>query len=117
MIWQIMKNIEKKEEEIKMDKKKFAFVMMGADHEPEKDRVCFEGEKMLSYVYTVRNFEEAKACVLKLKAEGVGVIELCGAFGKEKAKELIELTGNQMGIGYVVHEKEQDEVFGRFFGE
>lgn len=99
-----------------MEKKKFAFIMMGADHDPAQDQVCFEGQRMTTYVYTVRNYEEAKAKVLELKDAGVGVIELCGAFGKEKAKELIRLTDREVGIGYVVHEDEQDDVFNAFFG-
>lgn len=100
-----------------MDKRKFAFIMMGADHDPKRDELCLEGEQVITYICGVRNFEEAKEKVMELKEKGVGALELCGAFGREKAKELIELTCNEVAIGYVVHEPEQDPLFAQFFGD
>lgn len=98
-----------------MEKKKFAFLMMGTNHDPEKDHACFEGANRAAYICVVRNYEEAKVKVLELQKDGIGAIELCGAFGKEKAQELTELTGHQIAIGYVVHEPELDSVFAAFF--
>lgn len=97
------------------EKKKFAFLMMGTDHAPQEP-VCFDGSRIQAYVYAVRNFKEAEKLILELKEEGFGAIELCGAFGRDKAKELIRLTDHQMAIGYVVHEAEQDPLFDQFFG-
>lgn len=97
-------------------KKKFAFLLMGGDHDPMTDRCSFPGERMETIVRTARTYEEAKTVVLELKEEGVGAIELCGAFGKEKAKELTELTGGEIAIGYIVHEPELDSKFAEFFG-
>lgn len=97
-------------------KKKFAFLMMGADHDTQKDRCCFPGRKTDTIIRTANNYEEAKKIVLELKAEGVGAIELCGAFGKEKAGELAELTGREVAIGYIVHDPELDPLFAAFFG-
>ena len=48
--------------------------------------------------------------------EGFGVVELCGGFGVEKARELIELSENKIGISYAVHFSEQDDMFAKFFG-
>lgn len=100
----------------KTDTKKFAFIMMGSDHDGEEAPVRFEGTRIQAFVYRVRNYGEAKKKVLELKEEGFGAIELCGAFGAERARELIRLTDNQVAIGYVVHEKEQDQLFDQFFG-
>ena len=47
----------------------------------------------------------------------MGAIELCGAFGPEKCQKLIELTDNQIPIGYVTHFPEQDDLFDAFFGK
>ena len=44
-------------------KKKYAFLLMGADFDITKDQVCFETEKLISCLYTVRNPEEAKTKV------------------------------------------------------
>lgn len=98
-------------------KKKFAFLLMGGHYDPEKHQACFETENQISYIFTVRNFEEACQRVSLLQKDGVGAIELCGAFGPEKAQQLIEQTGNQIAIGYMTHNAEQDPLFASFFSE
>ena len=96
-------------------KKKYAFLLMGADFDITKDQVCFETEKLISCLYTVRNPEEAKTKVTELANKGYGAIELCGAFGSELADELITLTEGKISIGYVVHNPQQDNLFAKFF--
>ncbi|MCB5406456.1 DUF6506 family protein [Thomasclavelia ramosa] len=49
--------------------------------------------------------------------EGVGCIELCGAFGKAGAKTIIEVTENKIPIGYVTHLPEQDEIYDLTFAK
>lgn len=98
-------------------KKKFAFILMGGHYIPISHYACFETEKQYTYIYTVRDYEEAKEKVCSLAEEGFGAIELCGAFGEEKTRELIELTGNRVAIGFVTHLEEQDELFVHFFGK
>lgn len=95
--------------------KKFAFILMGKDYKKEHT-ATFETGTKVTYICTVNSYEEAKKKVLELKENGVRAIELCGAFGKKKADELIELTNNEIAIGYVVHNKEQDQLFMNFFG-
>ena len=46
-----------------------------------------------------------------------GSIELCGAFGEAGAKAIIEVTDNQIPIGYITHLPEQDEVYAKAFGK
>ena len=96
-------------------KKKYAFLLMGADFDVTQNQVCFETEKLISCLYTVRNPEEAKTKVTELENEGYGAIELCGAFGSELADELITLTKGKIAIGYVIHNPEQDDLFAKFF--
>ena len=97
--------------------KKFAFILMGAGYDPEKHQCCFEKENSETHIFTVRDFEEAKAKAVELYRSGYGAIELCGAFGKEKAELLAELTNFEVAIGYVVHEPAMDELFVQFFGK
>ena len=52
-----------------------------------------------------------------LYQRGCGAIEVCGAFGPEKTKELITLTEGKVAIGYVTHFAEQDALFTAFFGK
>ena len=44
------------------------------------------------------------------KEEGIGCIELCGAFGPEGAKKIIEATDNKIPVGFVTHLPEQEEI-------
>lgn len=97
-------------------KKKFAFLLMGAHYEPQTHQACFETEKQITYIFTVKDFDAAREKVKMLAEEGFGAIELCGAFGKEKTEELIRLTENKAAIGYVTHLPEQDPLFAAFFG-
>ncbi len=97
-------------------KKHYAFLLMGDHYDPKIHHFQFETEKDIVSLRTVRDFEEAKAVTMELHTAGVGAIEICGAFGQEKAKILAELTNNKVAIGYVVHDKELDGVFARFFG-
>ena len=94
-------------------KKKFAFLLMGKEFDTAKDTAEFETEHMISYIFTVTSFEEA----LKRAEDGVGAIEVCGAFGKEWADKIIAATGNKVAVGYVVHNPEQDELFRQFFAK
>lgn len=96
-------------------KKKFAFLLMGSHYNPEEHKACFETEKQISYIFTVKSFDEACDKLSFLESEGVGAIELCGAFSEENAQKMIELTHNKIAIGYVTHKSEQDNLFSNFF--
>ncbi|MHB9925594.1 DUF6506 family protein [Clostridium botulinum] len=96
-------------------KKKFAFLLMGSHYNSEEHKACFETEKQISYIFTVKSFEEACDKLSFLESEGVGAIELCGAFGEENAQRMIELTHNKIAIGYITHKCEQDDLFANFF--
>lgn len=97
-------------------KKKFAFLLMGPHYDPSQHQAVFETERQFTYIYTVKDFEQARQKVQELMHEGVGAIELCGAFGKEGAQELTQLTQNKIAIGYIVHDPSQDSLFDAFFG-
>lgn len=98
-------------------KKKFAFIVMGAHYTPEKHHAEFETEKQITYIVSVQNPEEAYAKVMELKEAGVGAIELCGAFGPEMAKKIIDMTDGKVAVGYVTHFSEQDGLFAQFFAK
>lgn len=97
-------------------KKKFAFLLMGAHYDPACHQADFETENRLTSIRTVQDYSEAKTAIHSLMEEGYGAIELCGAFGEEKAQELIRMTQGRVAIGFVTHFPEQDALFAAFFG-
>ena len=56
---------------------------MGKEFDTAKDTAVFETEHMISYIFTVTSFEEALKRAVACAEDGVGAIEVCGAFGKE----------------------------------
>jgi len=97
--------------------KKFAYILMGAYNNPKLHSAELNTKFVNISICAVRNFDEAKEKVISLWQEGYGAIELCGAFGRKLALELISLTNNEIAIGYVVNEPEQNEVVAKFFGK
>ena len=73
---------------------------------------------IIFYIQSLPNRNTFFTCskLKELEKEGFGAVELCGAFGPEKAQQLIELTHNKIAIGYVVHNPEQNQLFDAFFG-
>ena len=97
-------------------KKQYAFVLLGSGYNPEVHQATFETDAMITHIRTATTFEQAKELIAQLCQNGVGAVEVCGAFGEEKARELIALTQGQVPIGFVTHLPEQDPLFSRFFG-
>lgn len=93
---------------------KFAFIIMGNFSIGENRGVIHNG---LAQIISVSNVEEACIVAKQLYDEGVVCIELCGAFGEEGARAVINATGNKIPIGHVVHLPEQDTIYESFFPE
>ena len=79
---------------------KFAFLILG-DFRPEADRAAIHGGA--AQMRGVSTLEDACAAARELLEQGVGCIELCGAFGPDGARRIIEATGNRIPVGYVTH--------------
>lgn len=97
-------------------KKKFAFLLMGKCYNPEKHKAIFETDKQITYILTLNSWDMLDSLIDDLEKKGVGAIELCGAFGKERAEEIIKKTNSKIAVGYVVHNPELDLLFEKFFG-
>lgn len=95
--------------------KKSVTMIMGKIYDPERDRFEFGSKNFWTIIQTVKDFEQAKEYVLKFVEEGVEDFELCGAFGKEKARELIELTDHKVGISYVVTDDDMKPLVDKFY--
>ena len=98
-------------------KKRFAFFLMGAEYNTELHQAEFETGSGIWHIFTVKDFEEAKEKALYCLENGFGIIELCGAFGEQRANEIIDITKNKIGVGFVNHFPKQDELFSVFFSD
>lgn len=93
---------------------KFAFLIMG-NFDMKMDRAAIhEGDAQM---IGVSDMQEAVAVAKQLCEEGIDCIELCGAFGAEGAKQIIEITENRIPVGYVTHLPEQDEIYKAVFSK
>ena len=93
---------------------RFAFLIMG-DFNAEADRASIHGGD--AQIVGVADLREAREEARRLQREGVDCIELCGAFGEDGARAVIEATGNKLPIGYIVHFPEQDEEYRAAFSK
>ena len=91
---------------------KFAFLIMGAFDCKIDNAQIGNGS---AQIVGVSNMEEAVFAAKELYENGIDCIELCGAFGKNGAKEIVRATENRIPIGYITHLPEQDELYRAVF--
>ena len=95
-----------------MEQFRFAFLVMSPDHSPENQHACFDTPLSKGLFYGVSSVEQACQVAKELADAGeVCKIELCGAFGPDGARRIIEATGNRIPVGYVTHLPEQEAVY------
>ncbi|WP_028329129.1 DUF6506 family protein [Brachyspira alvinipulli] len=93
---------------------KFAYLIMGKTFDSKNDISSIHNG--VSQIIGVSDIDDAIKTAKKLKEEGIDCIELCGAFGEEGARKIIEATENKIAVGFVIHLKEQDELYAKLFG-
>ena len=93
---------------------KFAFIIMGDFSSPGECASVSRGEARIAAVSGLR-----EACVFarKFAKEGIGCIELCGAFGEEGARAVVAATEGKIPVGYVTRLPEQDALYREIFGD
>ena len=97
-------------------KKLYAFLLM-TDQGPQEARTL-PGEGMDTLFIPVRSLAEGCDTVRRLVQEqGLGAVELCGAFGPQGAAAVKEAAGPGVAVGYVVHDPGEDPLFQAFFQE
>ena len=96
--------------------KKYAFLLMGKDFNPQRDHACFSAGGVDSYIITVRSPEEAVKKARELADEGFGALEVCGAFGENLAREMYQAADRRLTVSYVVCPKDQEEASLQFWG-
>ena len=91
---------------------RFAFIFICSDLEGIERTVVRGGD---SSFIGVRDIDEACSEAVRLGSEGVGCIELCGAFGEEGARRVMDAVGMRIPVGYIVHLPEMDGAYARAF--
>lgn len=91
---------------------KFVYMIMGPFNS-KVDRKAI-GKNENAEIFGVRNLDEAKE-ISKSLIGYADVIELCGAFGKEGAREIIDATDGKIPVGFVTHFDFQDDLFDELF--
>lgn len=91
---------------------KFVYLIMGP-FDSKIDRKAI-GKNNNAEIIGVKNLEEAKE-ISKSLIGYADVIELCGAFEKEGAKEIIDATNGKIPVGFVIHLDCQDDLFDELF--
>ncbi|MBS4785046.1 MAG: hypothetical protein KH009_02935 [Clostridiales bacterium] len=82
---------------------RFAFLVMSNDYHPDTISARFETPGCYTRLYGVCSLEEACRVAADLAREGsVDRIELCGAFGREGARQVQAAAGERLSVGYVV---------------
>ena len=91
---------------------KFVYLIMGP-FDPQIDRKAI-GKNHNAEIIGVKNLDQAKE-VCKSLIGLADVIELCGAFEKEGAREIIDATDGKIPIGFVTHLDSQNDLFDKLF--
>ena len=86
----------------------FAYLVMGP-FDSRTDRAAIH-DGMIQ-VIGVTDVQDAIAVAKELQEQGISCIELCGAFGPENAKKIIDATGNTIPIGFATHLPEQEALY------
>lgn len=93
--------------------KKYAFLLMNPTFHNQDIQIDVEGIE--HHIVTVRNEQEALEKTKVLVEEGIGVIEVCGAFGEELAKQMWQACDRRIPIGYVTYPADQEEALALFW--
>lgn len=93
---------------------KFAYLIMGSGYDAEVDRAQIAGGK--AQIIGVPTMDVACQVARDLAAEGIDVIETCGAFGEEGARTLAKVCDGKVVVGFTDHLPEQAELHRSLFG-
>ncbi len=91
---------------------KFVYMIMGP-FDSKIDRKAI-GKNSNAEIIGVKNLEQAKE-ISKSLIGYADVIELCGAFEKDGAREIIDATKGKIPVGFVGHFDFQDDLFDELF--
>jgi predicted polyphosphate/ATP-dependent NAD kinase len=93
----------------------FAFIVKSGNYDPAVHRAEFESDKTKTGVYGVSTVEQAAELAKRLVREGVQLIDLCGAFGEQGMRAVVDAIDCQVPVGYVVYDAGEQEKHDKLF--
>ena len=81
--------------------KKYGFIFLSPNADPSEHRTVIETRGLASILVAVPEPSVAVSVAKALVADGVDLIELCGAFGPIWASKVIEATEGTVPVGAV----------------
>ncbi|MDO4280073.1 MAG: DUF6506 family protein [Peptococcaceae bacterium] len=95
--------------------KKYAMMLMNPRFAPDQHRAHFPVEGVDNQIVTVRNLDEALAQLERFIADGVGVLELCGAFDGAPYEALVTASRGRLSIGRVTYAPDQEAAMNAYW--
>ncbi|RGQ38184.1 hypothetical protein DWY99_10035 [[Clostridium] leptum] len=94
--------------------KKYAFLLMGKDFDPQRDRACFSAGGVDSYIITVRSPEEAVKKARELADEALAHWR-SAALLEKICPGNVPAADRRLTVSYVVCPKDQEEASLQFW--
>lgn len=89
--------------------KLWAFIYKSPGSDPQAHHAEFLSQKHRTLIFGVDNLDEACQLARRLVGEGCIFLELCGGFGEEGARRVIEAIDCDVPVGYVGHSPQEAE--------
>lgn len=90
--------------------KTWAFIFKSSGCRPEVHKAEMTSDTRRSLIYGVETIEEGCALAKKLMdTENCLLIELCGGFGPEGTRRVIEAVEGKIPVGYITYFPEEKE--------
>lgn len=84
-----------------MHLKRYAFIILAPGYEPKAHTARIESNAFSTQVVCVSSPEQARTAALRLIDDGVQLIELCGGFDEQQARELAAQLPESVPLGHV----------------
>ncbi len=94
----------------------YGFIMIDESYEKE-EKASLSSELFTTTIYCVQDIKMACEVAKKLVADGVQLIELCGAFKGDMPKQVIEAIDGQVPVGNMQYSEEERKKLVDFFNK
>lgn len=86
-----------------MTLRRFGFIVRGAGLEPQQHRFEMESADFSMLAVGVTHVEDAPRVAQRMAADGIQLIELCGAFGPGGTAAVLNATAHRVPVGSVAY--------------
>lgn len=91
-----------------MKLEKYGFIVLAPGYNPSQHNAMLESDEFRTEIICVQSIQQAITAAHKLISKKVQLIELCGGFGEESAKQIIDELQTDVPIGYVAFSKSEN---------